>query len=426
MVSDRPMASDAKPTGAHSNARRREAFANRRPADINSVDPGRGSAEYGRDGKGRRAPDARDRGGSALAQGQGAFATLDPPPIVAGRDERIYTVGKIATLVDALNVEGVPRARALEGLDLSEADLRSPETRVSLDQVVRCCSNAEQLSEKPHFGFLAGLRFHVSTYGLYGFAILCCPTFREGMNFAIKYRQLETPITHFDFREAEGSGIWTFVPIALPEINGALYRFIVELHLGICLSLHRNSMGPSFALRELRLAYAPGPHDAELKNLIGCPTLFDQRENALVYDARWLDRAPEFGNALTFKEMRKLCDRLLEEMQLREGVAGEVRGVILSNLARATSLETVAVGLNIPIRTLKRKLQDEGTNFRKIVDQLRMELAIRYLRDTDLTVEEIAATCGFSDAANFRHAFRRWTNATPNSFRRAVQDLTKG
>ena len=68
-------------------------------------------------------------------------------------------------------------------------------------------------------------------------------------------------------------------------------------------------------------------------------------------------------------------------------------------------------------RTLRRKLREEGTSFRELVDQLRMDMAIKYLRDTDLTVEAISESLGFSDAANFRQAFRRWTNAAPQAYR---------
>jgi AraC-like DNA-binding protein len=73
-------------------------------------------------------------------------------------------------------------------------------------------------------------------------------------------------------------------------------------------------------------------------------------------------------------------------------------------------------------RTLRRKLREEDTSFRQLVDELRRDFALRYLRDTDLTVEEIAETLGFSDAANFRHAFRRWTNTAPYEFRSASRD----
>ena len=73
-------------------------------------------------------------------------------------------------------------------------------------------------------------------------------------------------------------------------------------------------------------------------------------------------------------------------------------------------------------RTLRRKLREEKSSYRELVDELNRDMAIRYLRDTDLTVENIADSLGFSDAANFRQAFQRWTNATPHQFKGRVRD----
>jgi len=89
----------------------------------------------------------------------------------------------------------------------------------------------------------------------------------------------------------------------------------------------------------------------------------------------------------------------------------------MASLMRPVSVVRVADAMNMSVRTLRRKLSEENTSFRALVDQLRMTMAVSYLRDTDLTVEEIAASLGFSDAANFRHAFRRWTKAAPGEFR---------
>ena len=71
----------------------------------------------------------------------------------------------------------------------------------------------------------------------------------------------------------------------------------------------------------------------------------------------------------------------------------------------------------MPVRTLKRRLHEQGTSYRKIVNELRAQIAIRYLRETDLTIEDIASCLGYSEATNFRQAFRRWTKATPQQFR---------
>jgi AraC-like DNA-binding protein len=72
-------------------------------------------------------------------------------------------------------------------------------------------------------------------------------------------------------------------------------------------------------------------------------------------------------------------------------------------------------------RTLRRQLALQGTSFRALVDELRAQIAVKYLRETGMTNDDIAAALGFSDAANFRHAFRRWTGASPSAFKSNVR-----
>ncbi len=80
-------------------------------------------------------------------------------------------------------------------------------------------------------------------------------------------------------------------------------------------------------------------------------------------------------------------------------------------------LQPVAKALRTSARTLRRRLQMQNTSFRQLSDELRTDVALRYLRGTEMTNDDIAFALGFSDAANFRHAFRRWTGGAPNDYR---------
>ena len=68
-------------------------------------------------------------------------------------------------------------------------------------------------------------------------------------------------------------------------------------------------------------------------------------------------------------------------------------------------------------RTLRRRLEAQGTSYRLILAEVRRRLAIEYLRKTRMTTEEIASRLGYSEAANFRHAFARWTGKSPHDYR---------
>jgi AraC-like DNA-binding protein len=82
-------------------------------------------------------------------------------------------------------------------------------------------------------------------------------------------------------------------------------------------------------------------------------------------------------------------------------------------------VEDVARGLGMSKRTLARKLSDEGLNFTEILQQLRRDLAVRYLDDRKLHVSKIAWLLGFHEVSAFTHAFKRWTGKTPRELRTA-------
>lgn len=334
-----------------------------------------------------------------------------------GANDRVYSATRLATLVESLSREGVSAADALRGTHVAPQALFTPGTRVSLNQLIAACRNAIRLSRDPHFAFRAGSRSHVTTVGMFGFALLSSVTFRQAIGVALQYHQLAAPLCDFSFSQGHERGNWTLHPLAHPDINAALSRFLVEFELAAGFTLARDIMGSSFACRAVRVAFEP-PRDASVyRGMFGCAVLFGQRESQLVFDATWLHRAPQLGNAITHAEVVKLCDVLMDEMRLRMGLSGRVREVLLLNVMRQMSLEEVANRLHLTARTLRRRLREEQTSFRALVDDLRMRLAIRYLRETDLTTQALAHSLGFSDDAAFRHAFRRWTKASPLEYR---------
>jgi len=340
-----------------------------------------------------------------------------------GPNEKVYPVVKIAMVVESLRDEGVSSREALAGIHISETQLASPAVRVSANQVMESYRNAIRLSPNPHFAYHTGLRFHVSTYGMYGFAILSSTDFRRTMAFAVEYHQLAAPLVDVQFLEQDKDAAWTMAPLPYPQVDAQLYKFIVELQAGVHVSLHRDIMGQSFCPSELHFTFGR-PRGAKKDDAIfDCPVRYGQPENKLVFAAAWLNGKPNLGNEVTFSEVSALCDRLLRELELNTGLAGRVRQIFLACMSQPTSFDLIARRLKMSPRTLRRKLEQEGTSFRELIDELRAHAAIKYVRDTDLTIEDIAFALGFSDAAAFRHAFRRWTKSAPHEYRRARIDI---
>jgi AraC-like DNA-binding protein len=345
------------------------------------------------------------------------------PTIKVGFGEKLHSATKAAALIDALLEEGIPPAEALRGVHVRVDELHLPTTRISLNQMIEACRNAMRLSRDPYLAFSVGSSIHLSTYGMYGYAMLCSTDFRRTMEFAVRYHQLATPLTNIVFEEKGKCATWTIAPLPHPRIDAGLYQFVTELQIGIHISLMRDVIGASFT--PIRIAVTSPASEIRLpQELVGCPVLVEQPATQIVLDTAWLDKAPTLGNRVTHAAVLEICDSLLVEFGRRSGVAGRVREVLLEKIANRPDFETVAKRLRTTERTLRRQLRAQQTSFRELVDELRMQLAIKYLRDTDMTGEDIALAIGFSDAANFRHAFRRWTRESPSEFKHLATDTT--
>ena len=98
--------------------------------------------------------------------------------------------------------------------------------------------------------------------------------------------------------------------------------------------------------------------------------------------------------------------------------------MMLSHPPGILSEDEAAARLFIGKRTLARRLQKEGTGFRKIRDEILSQQAMDYLRDSNMPVDAIAALLNYHDSSNFRRAFRRWFKKTPDQFRQELNQAS--
>src|SRR5262249_18114809 len=179
-------------------------------------------------------------------------------------------------------------------------------------------------------------------------------------------------------------------------------RNLVPLHFSIA---HHRSEGTS-----------------EMARFVGTELEFDgdKDEFALNVDARELPltNSDSYLNDLLVKYCEAaLASRRREMSQLRTRVENAISALLPHGRARAGD---VARNLAMSERTLGRKLAEEGLNFTQILQQLRHDLAVRYLDERKLHVSKIAWLLGFREVSAFTHACKRWTGKTPSQMRTAV------
>jgi AraC-like DNA-binding protein len=114
------------------------------------------------------------------------------------------------------------------------------------------------------------------------------------------------------------------------------------------------------------------------------------------------------------------ANEILARLPARTGLALEVQRVLASRVGGGdTRIESVGREFGMSARTLQRRLADEGLSYQKLLDDARKVAAGRHLAESTLAIGEIAYLLGYSEAAAFHRAFKRWYGATPEAFRAA-------
>jgi AraC-like DNA-binding protein len=338
--------------------------------------------------------------------------------------ERIYSTAMLEPLVGALRRAGLSPERALRAAGLREEDVISPETRVSIDQTLLVYQSIVAETQDPMLAYRLGLAFHVTTYGMYGFAVLSSADGRQALEIALQYHRLGSPLVRPRLSVEGPSTRWIFSPLSHPRMVAELYEFVVRLHVGIFVRLYDEVVGDDLAGVGAGLAFDLALDEAAMvEQLTGLKVEQAQGEATWIrVDSARLGRPTRMGSPAVNRALLQICDDQIAALRRREGLAGRLRTILIMNGCRVLSQEAAARRLGMTERTLRRRLAEEGASFRAVHDDVQLQAAIGYLRDTELTVEVIAETLGFSDAANFRRAFRRWTGRPPLDYRRHDHD----
>ena len=112
---------------------------------------------------------------------------------------------------------------------------------------------------------------------------------------------------------------------------------------------------------------------------------------------------------------------MLESLPDETDLTRSIRTACLNSRGAFPNADEMSERLGLSVRTLHRRLAQEGKHYQDIVDDVRRSLAEEFLRNTSLSIEEVASRIGFSEASNFRKAFRKWTGHAPGSFREAAR-----
>jgi AraC-like DNA-binding protein len=354
----------------------------------------------------------------------GAFAASPhvAVPGTAAWRQRWYSPVKIATLVHVLGEVGVPSAEVLAGTGLNAADLANPDTLTSAQQYYTVLQCVTGLDVPADIGVRMGSRLRVTSFGMYGYALLCAPTLRTALGLAVRYHAMTNPLLPIRWSVDDASLVCVLPSrpeLHLPKLDDALYRLLLEIQVATLVTLARDVMGAWCKPTQVSFPWPQPEHTDHLTQALQCPLLFTQTRCTFHFPRDWLDRAPHLADPLTAMQASHACAKLLEKFDLHANLSRSVYRELTRVPGQFPSIERIASVLCMHPRTLRRHLKTEGSSYNALLDSARGALAHDYLCTTQMTIDDIAAALEFSDARSFRNAFKRWTGKTPSEVRAA-------
>lgn len=330
------------------------------------------------------------------------------------------SVGFVQPLAEALEQLGHDPVPLLLRYGLDSQRLAEAGARLSIPRYMHLGHAAIALCGEPALGLRMGQLSRLAQAGLAGVTAAQAPTLGEAARTLLRFE----PLYAANYRGQSSfiedrQGAWLRFYSISPY--NAYNRFVVDSLLTGWLAQLSQLAGQQVQAERMEIEFQAPSYASQYHVLSTTAVQFGAPGNQVRLDRTTLDLPNLQHCPSTWQHLLQLCEAELTQRTRVRSLGERITHLLgpLLNGGQEPDLEAVASHLQLPTWTLRRKLAEEGTRFRNLLNDTRRDLAEAYIRDTELAFGEIAYLLGFASAEAFQRAFKRWTGLTPGEFRRS-------
>jgi AraC-like DNA-binding protein len=329
-----------------------------------------------------------------------------------------------ALLVQA-RVFGRDVGAMLEAAEFPFDPLRTPEepSFVSMEQYSRLCVELFRELADESGGVLSGSPTPFGTTRLLLYSVIHCHSLHAVLERAIEFNAAcressgEIRVNRLDIDEESKLASLYYYSVAEPANpppqDGALCGLSMWLRLcGWLIGQHIDVVSAQCA--------GPSPDNLDaLRHFFPCPVSFDAESNAVTFSARHLE-APVIRTEIELEKFLPVAPYhvVIKPVASDASISSRIRNLLGDDFREEMpSFEALTGMLNMSPRTLRRRLEKEGTSYQRIKDNARRDVAISSLTRDRMTVSDVAEQVGFSDPSAFHRSFKKWTGLSPGEYR---------
>ncbi|HMN76824.1 MAG TPA: AraC family transcriptional regulator ligand-binding domain-containing protein [Burkholderiaceae bacterium] len=326
------------------------------------------------------------------------------------------------TLADALQKQGMDIARMLRMAAIDETQFRRADARLAPEQIDALIGAAGRLAGRADLGFEAGLLIKMTSHDILGYGMLGCRDFDQVLHLVSRYYHLMNELFTLRYRRTPTFGEALYSPVS--AMRQETLRFMTE---ALAVAHHnqlRLLLGPALGPFDIVLGMPRPPHHARYDALAPARVRFDEGAMPgvrVLMGAVLLDHPLPLASQAVVRQVSERLEAL--SRRPAPGAAGWstfITMMLTEAHGELLTLDDIGRRLNVSARTIDRNLEKEGARFRDIAQRVYMGRARELLLQPGMTVTQVSERLGFSDAANFSRAFRRYTGCTPSRYQQTA------
>lgn len=319
-------------------------------------------------------------------------------------------------ILDLCAKRGIDAFKLASKAGFDSGEILNSSVRVPMEKVLTLWSEAENLTGDGMIAVEAARNAPFGAYKIIDYLIATASTAREGLSKAFRYYRLIN--TGFEIRALPGKNRF-YLELADPFDRESLSGRYVEFVFAATLVRLRQTSGFDCRPKEVNFRHpAPPPANASrYETAFQGKVRFNQTGNLLVFDREIINVPQPHADGALCEMMEHHAQSLLKRASSADDFVSDLREIINEGLRRGdASLKSAARKMAMSRRAVQRKLNGEGTSYRRLLDELRAERSFVFLRQQTVDISEIAQSLGFSDTCSFYRAFKRWTGGTPQQY----------
>lgn len=328
------------------------------------------------------------------------------------------SVQLVQAILEAAAHCGLNADDLLAALKLAPSCLADIDGRISHERFCALWQLITQRSQSSSIGLQMAVVAKPKNWDVLGYAMYSSASLGEAFKRLVRYSRLRHTGAEFSFEvQADAARMTMAIPSTAVPPNSAMGEWVGANFV----LLSRQLTGLDLAPLQMGFQH-PEPTDlAAYHHLFRSPLAFNQPVNEMRLDTALIQRPLTQADPGLSGILDRHAEELLARLPQSESLLDSVHRLISQGLRGGDpSLTAIAQQLGYAPRTLQRKLEEAGTSYHTLLDEMRRELSIYYLREKHIAVSEVAFLLGFSETSAFHRAFRRWTGVSPGEFRRTA------